>query len=74
MRILVVDDDEVLRQVLSRVLRNEGYQVHTAATGSEALAVADQHPPQLALIDLSLGNGDGADLARADAWRGQNPR
>jgi cobalt-zinc-cadmium efflux system membrane fusion protein len=62
--ILLVDDDAVLSQVLRRVLSRQGYTVVEAGGMADALAVARQRRPQLALIDLSLPDGDGVDLAR----------
>jgi cobalt-zinc-cadmium efflux system membrane fusion protein len=61
--ILVVDDDEVLLQVLSRVLGHEGHTVLQATGTSQALQLAEQLPPRLALVDLCLTDGDGVDLA-----------
>jgi cobalt-zinc-cadmium efflux system membrane fusion protein len=63
-RILVVDDDQVLLQVLSRVLTREGYTVIPAADVGEAVQLAQQHHPRLALLDLCLKDGDGVELAR----------
>jgi cobalt-zinc-cadmium efflux system membrane fusion protein len=60
--ILVVDDDELLLQVLSRVLQHEGHTILTAASVAQALDAAQRHPPDLALLDLSLPDGDGVDL------------
>ena len=62
--ILLVDDDEVLSQVLRRVLTREGYQVIEAGSIAQALEAARTHPPVLALLDLSLPDGDGIELAR----------
>lgn len=62
--ILVVDDDEVLGQVLSRVLGRLGYPVRHAATASEALAVSRVQAPCLALVDLCLPDSDGIQLGR----------
>src|SRR5208282_320648 len=61
--ILLVDDDDIVRQVLSRVLTGEGYAVLDATGASDALELARQHPPDLAMLDLSLKDGDGVDLA-----------
>src|SRR5271166_5837336 len=60
--ILLVDDDEVLREVLRRVLTEDGYAVTTAGTQAEALRQAEAHPPQVALLDLRLPDGDAAEL------------
>jgi CheY-like chemotaxis protein len=69
MTILVVDDDEVLGGVVRRVLVRQGYQVGLAAGAAQALELAREHRPQLALLDLCLPDGDGLQLAaelRAD--------
>ena len=62
--ILLVDDDEVLSQVLRRVLTREGYTVVQAGNVAEALRAARSNNPQLALLDLCLPDGDGMELAR----------
>jgi membrane fusion protein, heavy metal efflux system len=61
---LLVDDDAVLSQVLRRMLAKQGYTVVEASSVADALAMARQHRPQLALIDLCLPDGDGVELAR----------
>ncbi|HEY7154085.1 MAG TPA: response regulator [Gemmataceae bacterium] len=61
--ILLVDDDEVLRQVLRRVLARDGYQVAEAGSVAQALERAREQPPSLGLIDLRLPDGDGVELA-----------
>ena len=53
-RVLVVDDDQDMRNVLEDVLRYEGYLVSSAANGSQALAEAHREPPQLILLDLMM--------------------
>src|SRR5262249_53645885 len=60
---LLVDDDEVLRQVLRRVLTRDGYQVAEAGRMSQALERAREQPPSLGLIGLRLPDGDGVELA-----------
>lgn len=62
--ILLVDDDEVLRQVLRRVLTRDGYTVTEAGSVAQALERAREQPPALALLDLQLPDGDGVELAR----------
>ncbi len=61
--ILVVDDDAAVRQILGRVLTREGYTVLEAGDANRAVALTEQHRPQLAVLDLCLGDGDGGDLA-----------
>jgi CheY-like chemotaxis protein len=63
LKILVVEDDGVLLQVLSRVLTHDGHDVLRATTVAEALRQADS-APGVALLDLSLPDGDGVELAR----------
>src|SRR5947209_4339466 len=70
-KILLVDDDEVLSQVLQRVLSQEGYTVLRAASVAQALELDAQQRPQLGLLDLCLPDGDGVQLA--DALRAQHP-
>jgi CheY-like chemotaxis protein len=62
--ILLVDDDEVLGRVLSRVLERRGYTVARATGAAQALQEAKDHPPRLALLDLCLPDGDGITLGR----------
>jgi membrane fusion protein, heavy metal efflux system len=61
--ILIVDDDEVLGQVLSRALANEGRAFIRAGSVAQALQEAGQRPLRLALLDLCLPDGDGVELA-----------
>jgi DNA-binding response OmpR family regulator len=61
--ILIVDDDEVLGQVMGRVLARRGYRVVRAVRAADALEMADRDTPQIALLDLCLPDGNGADLA-----------
>ncbi len=63
-KILVVDDDEVLGQVLRRVLEREGYTVFHATSATQALQLAQEVHPALSLLDLCLPDGDGGELAQ----------
>ena len=62
--ILVVDDDEVLGGVLSRVLTRQEHIVWRAASAGQAQRLAGEHHPRLALLDLCLPDSDGIELAR----------
>src|SRR5215211_527492 len=64
-RVLVVEDDEEIAQVLQRSLRMEGYEVRTSADGEAALADADAFSPDLVILDLGLPKLVGIDVARA---------
>jgi two-component system KDP operon response regulator KdpE len=61
-RILVVDDEVQLVRALAINLRAREYEVHTAATGADALAEAARHPPDLVVLDLGLPDMDGRDV------------
>jgi DNA-binding NtrC family response regulator len=62
--LLVVDDDEVLSRILVRVLERFGYRVVSALSTGQALRLAAEHHPCLALLDLCLPDGSGIELGR----------
>lgn len=63
--ILIVDDEENIRQLLVRLCEREGYNVLTAASGSDALAILGREPlPALAIVDLRLPDMDGLEILR----------
>lgn len=57
--VLVVEDEEDIRELVSYTLLKEGYQVSSVASGEEALAIATAQPPDLVLLDLMLPGVDG---------------
>jgi len=61
-RVLVVDDEENLRLVLRTLLRRHGYEVETAPTGEEALALVDSFGPDVVLTDVRMPKMGGLDL------------
>jgi len=63
-RILLVDDDALMRRSLSFNLTQAGYQVNTAATGEDGLAIAQVIPPDLVLLDINLPGMDGLDVLK----------
>ena len=63
-RVLVVEDDTDIADVLRRSLRNEGYEVRTSADGVEALDVAAGFVPDLVVLDLGLPRLDGVEVCR----------
>jgi DNA-binding NtrC family response regulator len=65
MRVLIVDDEEVLRDVLEVVLRREGFDVVSAASGEEALSMLDGEEVDLAILDVMLPGISGIDTLRA---------
>jgi DNA-binding response OmpR family regulator len=63
-RVLVVEDDDDIAQVLQRSLRMEGYEVRVADDGVAALDQAHAFLPDLVILDLGLPKLDGVDVAR----------
>ena len=64
-RILVVDDDQAISEILGIVLRAEGFEPFFCADGDKALEVFHESKPDLVLLDLMLPGRDGIDLCRA---------
>ena len=62
--ILVVEDEEDIRELLKYNLEKEGYQVFGAATGEEGLRAVRDRPPDLILLDLMLPGIDGLEVCR----------
>ena len=60
--ILIVDDEESIRQSLGGVLNDEGYEVLAAASGEEALRMIDDEIPSLVLLDIWLPGMDGIEV------------
>ena len=63
-RVLVVEDDEAIADVLRRTLRQEGHQVRSSGDGIEALRVAEEFVPDLVILDLGLPRLDGVEVLR----------
>jgi two-component system response regulator MprA len=63
-RVLVVEDDEEIAQVLQRSLRLEGYEVRIAVDGEAALDQSAAFNPDLVILDLGLPKLDGIEVAR----------
>src|ERR1700679_533346 len=72
-RVLVVEDDADIADVLRRSLRNEGYEVKTSADGVEALDVAAGFFPDLVVLDLGLPRLDGVEVCRGLRMEGDVP-
>jgi two-component system, OmpR family, response regulator MprA len=63
-RVLIVEDDDDIAQVLQRSLRLEGYETRIAADGEAALGAANDFVPDLVVLDLGLPKLDGMEVAR----------
>jgi two-component system, OmpR family, response regulator MprA len=63
-RVLVVEDDQEIADVLRRTLRGEGHEVRSAGDGAEALRVAAEFIPDLVVLDLGLPKLDGVEVCR----------
>ncbi len=63
-RVLVVDDEPVLVDTIRYNLRRDGYEVHVAADGPEALRIAQASTPDLIVLDLMLPGLDGLEVCR----------
>src|SRR6476469_4247654 len=68
--VLLVEDDDELRGVLGRGLREEGFSVDSAATGVNALEAVERSVPDVLVIDIGLPDADGRDLCQALRARG----
>lgn len=60
-RILVVDDEEVVRSLLKTILKHDGHEVVEAADGNEAVELHKENPADLVLVDLVMPKKHGLD-------------
>jgi two-component system OmpR family response regulator len=63
-RVLVVDDEASLAELLASVLRYEGWEIRTAADGSSAVRIAREFQPDAILLDIMLPDFDGLEVLR----------
>ena len=70
-RVLVVDDEPAIRELVTTVLRYEGFDVTTAENGREALASVEQNRPHLMVLDVMLPDLDGFAVQQRLASSGQ---
>jgi two-component system response regulator PhoP len=71
MRLLVIEDDDTLRETLAAQLAQAGYAVEQAADGREGLYFAMEYPVDLAIIDLGLPEVSGLDIIREAREKGR---
>ena len=75
-RILIVDDEPAAIELIADMLSADGYRIHTAASGPEALGLARREPPNLILLDVKMPDMDGLEVPahlQADARTGHVP-
>lgn len=63
--ILIVEDDDLLRDAFKLLLEDAGYQVIEAATAADALGMAEERLPALVLLDLGLPDRPGLEVVRS---------
>jgi two-component system response regulator MprA len=64
-RVLVVEDDQSLREVIAEALLEDGYLVDAATNGQAGLELARQSPPDLVILDLMMPRMDGEEFCLA---------
>src|SRR5215212_6453581 len=62
--VLVVDDEPIVREVVCRYLRRDGYHTLEAADGIRAREIVEREPPSLVILDLMLPGVDGLEFCR----------
>jgi len=72
-RVLVVDDEPMVRDVLARYLERSGFAVEAVPDGERALACFEARPPDLVLLDLMLPRIDGFEVFRRIRAQGDSP-
>lgn len=64
-KVLVIDDEEDYRLIISDVLRDAGFEVRLAKDGEEGLRMAREQPPEIVLVDWMMPRMDGERFSRA---------
>jgi DNA-binding response OmpR family regulator len=63
-KVLVVDDEAQIRNLLNSLLTKEGYEVIVASNGEEALVLAEKENPQVVLLDIKMPGIDGKEVCK----------
>jgi DNA-binding response OmpR family regulator len=71
-RLLVIDDEGDIRHLYAAELQDEGYQVETAGTSSEAIALLDSQEFDLVILDVQLNQESGLELLQTITRREEN--
>jgi len=72
-KILVVEDEESIRETLAFLLTKEGYKVHTLASGLEAVTEFEKFDPDLVLLDIMLPGLSGVEITKKIRQKSQTP-
>jgi CheY-like chemotaxis protein len=73
-RILIIDDDPSIRQMICRMLEREGYEVDTAANGREGVQKYRANPPDVVITDIIMPEQEGIETIRQLKADNQNCR
>ena len=68
--VLVADDDDDILLLVTTRLRRDGFEVVAARNGIEAVALAEQHTPAVAVLDVGMPGLDGLEVLAASRRRG----
>ncbi|MBI4655949.1 MAG: response regulator transcription factor [Elusimicrobia bacterium] len=63
-RILIIEDDAIIRQTLDKILRPENYELFFSFNASDGLASCLRHKPDIILLDVNLPDANGIDFCR----------
>jgi DNA-binding response OmpR family regulator len=72
-RVLIVDDEPQIREVVEAYLQREGLQVETSGTIAEALSSIQRERPDMMILDITLPDGSGLDVLRRASGEGRIP-
>lgn len=72
-KILVVEDEESIRETLAFLLTKEGYKVHTLASGQDAFVEFEKFDPDLVLLDIMLPGLSGVEITKKIRQKSQTP-
>jgi DNA-binding NtrC family response regulator len=72
-RVMVIDDDAAVREVLTLALQTEGYEVESARDGAEGLEMLARRSADVVIVDMRMPDVDGARFCRVYAERGGSP-